>query len=84
MNALQCRLARVALGLKFLEAAKLCGVSHETIRRIELGDPVLKEATVQKVRAAFEKAGIDFIDENGGGVKLRKARRAATKPKRGE
>ena len=33
-----------------------------------------REATVQKIRAALEKGGIQFIDENGGGpsVRLRK------------
>ena len=51
--------------------------SHETIRRIEAGDSTLKEKTILKVRAAFEKAGIEFIEENGGGtgVRLRKAKR---------
>jgi hypothetical protein len=33
-----------------------------------------REATVQRIRAALEKGGIEFIDENGGGlgVRLRK------------
>jgi hypothetical protein len=71
MNALQARLARVALGLRFTDAAKLCDVAVETIRRIEIDDATVKEATIEKVRAAFEKAGVDFIAENGGGPGVR-------------
>jgi transcriptional regulator with XRE-family HTH domain len=77
MNALQCRLARTALGLTVLETAALCDVSHETIRRIEADDQALKEKTLAKVRAALEKAGVEFIDEDSGGpgVRLRKTKR---------
>jgi hypothetical protein len=71
MNALQARLARVALGLRFTDAAKLCDVAVETIRRIEINDPSVKEATIGKVRAGFEKAGVEFIDEDGGGPGVR-------------
>ena len=75
MDAFQARLARLALDLKFTEAAKLCDVAIETIRRIEIGDPTVKEKTVEKVYEAYKKAGVEFIDENGGGpgVRLRKA-----------
>jgi hypothetical protein len=71
MNALQARLARVALGLRFTDAAKLCEVAVETIRRIEINDPSVKEATIGKVRAAFEKAGVEFIAEDNGGPGVR-------------
>jgi hypothetical protein len=73
MNALQARLARVALGLRFTDAAKLCEVAVETIRRIEINDPAVKDATIEKVRAAFERAGVEFIDEDnrGPGIRLK-------------
>jgi transcriptional regulator with XRE-family HTH domain len=79
MNAFQAKLARVALDLKFTEAAKLCDVAVETIRRIEIADQTVKEKTLDKVRAAYKKAGVEFIDEDGGGpgVRLRKAKRRA-------
>jgi hypothetical protein len=37
----------------------------------------IEEKTLSKVRTALEKAGVEFIDENGGGpgVRLRKAKR---------
>jgi hypothetical protein len=36
-----------------------------------------RETTAQKIRSALEKAGIEFIDENGGGpgVRLRNRQR---------
>ena len=78
MNAFQARLARVALGLRFTDAAKLCDVAVETIRRIEIDDSTVKEATIGKVRAAFEKAGVEFIAENGGGPGVRLKKRSET------
>ncbi len=74
MDALQYKLARTMLGLTVIETANLCDVSHETIRRIEAGDTTLKGKTIAKVRAAFEKAGVEFIEENGGdpGVRFKK------------
>jgi hypothetical protein len=82
VNAFQARLARLALNLKFTDAAKLCDVAVETIRRIEIADSTVKTKTVEKVRAAFERAGIEFIPENDGGpgVRLRRAKRKG-KPK---
>lgn len=73
----QCRERGRELVLEVPAAS--CDVSHDTIRRLEAGDTTLKEETVLKVRAALEKAGCIFIDENGEGpgVRLRKAKRKA-------
>ena len=51
----------------------LAEVSTNTITRLERGE-LLKESTVQAIRAALEAAGIEFIPENGGGpgVRLKK------------
>jgi predicted transcriptional regulator len=78
MNALQLKMARVALGLGVKEAAIVAQVSHDTITRLEAGQSV-KPATAAKVRAALESAGVEFIAENGGGagVRLRKPAPAA-------
>lgn len=77
-------MARVALGLGVRELADLAKVSPDTVARLERGE-ALKERTVDAIRAALEIAGVEFITENGGGpgVRLKKARRAATKPKKG-
>jgi len=77
MSPLQLKLARTLLGLTVRQAAELSDVSHETIVGIEAGRASIKEKTRAKVRSALEKAGVEFIEENGGGpgVRLRKAKR---------
>ena len=70
----QCRMARAALGLGVRELASSAKVSSDTVARFERGDE-LKERTIEALRRALEAAGVEFIDENGGGpgVRLRKA-----------
>ncbi|WP_313899309.1 helix-turn-helix transcriptional regulator [Methylobacterium sp. E-065] len=70
LHPVQLRMARVALGLTTRQAADVTGVSRNTISRIEAGE-VLKPSTIQKVRAALEAAGLEFIPENGGGAGIR-------------
>jgi hypothetical protein len=52
------------------------GVSAPTIARLESDDGELggREGAAEKIRIAIESAGIESIDENGGGpgVRLRK------------
>ena len=43
-------------------------------------DRTVKDKTVEKVCEAYKKAGIEFIDENGGGAGVR-LRKAGRKPK---
>ena len=70
MNATQCRMARAALGLGVRELAALSNVAQATISRLEKGEP-LKRGTVETIRNALESAGVEFIDENGGGAGVR-------------
>jgi transcriptional regulator with XRE-family HTH domain len=69
----QCRMARAALGLGVRELAASAKVSIDTVARFERGDE-LKERTIEALQRALEGAGVEFIDENGGGpgVRLRK------------
>lgn len=73
MQAVQCRMARVALGWGVRQLAEAAKVSPDTVARLERGEE-LRERTVDAIRAALEAAGITFIAENGGGagVRLRK------------
>lgn len=66
-------MARAATGLGVRDLAQDAGVSADTVSRLERGDKI-KPATVQVIQAALERAGIEFIAENGGGagVRLRK------------
>ena len=79
-------MARAALQIGVRELAKLADVAPMTISRIETGQSSGQGETLTKIRRALESAGVEFIAENGGGpgVRLKKARRAATKPKKGD
>ncbi len=72
----QIRGARAILRLGQAELAKTAGVSLETVKRIESmeGELKIRLDTLTKIKTALEKAGIEFIAENGGGpgVRLRK------------
>jgi len=67
---IQCRMARAALGLGVRELAAAAKVSIDTIARFERGEE-LKERTVEAIQRTLEAAGVEFIDENGGGPGVR-------------
>lgn len=73
IDAIQCKMARVALGWGVRELADAAHVATQTVTRMEKGDR-LKPQTVQAIRAALEAAGIEFIPQNGGGPGVRLAR----------
>ena len=79
----QVKAARALLAWSQQDLARASGVSAPTLGRLEAADGVLggRSETAVKIRAALEKAGVEFIDENGGGVgvRLRKPRRRARK-----
>ena len=70
MNSIQCKMARVALGLGIRDLAKLAKVAQGTVSRLEAGEE-LKERTVDAIRSALENEGMEFIAENGGGAGVR-------------
>jgi len=63
----------VAVGWGVRELADKAGVTANTVTRIENGADA-KQSTIERLRRALEAAGIEFIEENGGGpgVRLRK------------
>jgi transcriptional regulator with XRE-family HTH domain len=71
----QLRAARGLLGWSQSKLAARAGLSLPTVKRVEtdLGLRVSDEAR-NKLQRALESAGVEFIDENGGGagVRLRK------------
>jgi hypothetical protein len=62
-----------------LEAAS--SVSLPTIKRLEArpGIMIAHTSTLVALKKAFEMAGVEFIDENGGGPGVRLAKRRAKK-----
>ena len=57
--------------------AKQARVGIVTVHQLEAGLSHPRNATLEVIRHAFEAAGVQFIDENGGGpgVRLRERRR---------
>jgi hypothetical protein len=80
----QLRAARGLLGWSQTELASRAGLSLPTVKRLEgrFGPKVSDEVRV-RLREAIEAAGIEFIDENGGGAGVR-FRKAKTKKKNTE
>jgi predicted transcriptional regulator len=71
-------MARAALGWTTLELARQAGVGGNTVNRFEVGQDA-RISTMEKMRAAMERAGIEFIPENGGGPGVRLAKTSARK-----
>jgi transcriptional regulator with XRE-family HTH domain len=70
----QCRAARGLLTWSQLDLAQKARVGVVTVHQLESGISQPRQATLDVIRRAFEAAGVEFIDENGGGpgVRLRK------------
>jgi|HubBroStandDraft_6_1064221.scaffolds.fasta_scaffold118673_5 transcriptional regulator with XRE-family HTH domain len=72
----QLKAARALLAWSQSQLAVAADVSIPTIKRLEAQEGLLggRNETGAKIRMALEAAGIEFIDENGGGpgVRLRK------------
>jgi hypothetical protein len=72
----QIRAARALLRWSGADLVRECGVSHATIHRAETvnGKTAMTFANASAIRRAFEAAGVELLDENGGGpgARLRK------------
>jgi transcriptional regulator with XRE-family HTH domain len=82
MNVVQCRMARAALDWSQRDLAAASGVSWRTIARYEAGESVLPRQ-LQKLRHAFEAAGVLFLDGGrlaGGVVPPRNSEGVTLKP----
>ena len=77
----QVKAARALLGWSQADLAQHSGVSEPTVARLESVDGKLggRKDTAEKIKTAIEIAGIEFIDENGGGRGVRLRKRARTR-----
>jgi hypothetical protein len=77
LKSAQIRAARALLRWRAMDLAWMSAVGVATIRRAELAndETTLTTPNDLAIRRAFEAAGVEFIDENGGGpgVRLRKS-----------
>jgi transcriptional regulator with XRE-family HTH domain len=76
LTGAQIRAARALLRWSAEDLARESTLGVTTIRRAELaeGETAMTAANDSTLRRTFEAAGVEFIDENGGGpgVRLRK------------
>jgi hypothetical protein len=79
LTSAQIRAARALIRWRAEDLALASAVGVATIRRAELveGVTAMTAANDSAVRRALESAGVEFIDENGGGpgVRLHKRQR---------
>jgi len=73
----QIRGARAILRLSQADLAEAASVSLETIKRLEAmqGELKVRLDTLTRIKDALERAGVEFIPENGGGAGVRLAKR---------
>jgi hypothetical protein len=73
INGGQCRMARAALKISVRDLAAKARVGVNTIVRFEGGEK-LQDRTIDAIRIALEKGGVEF-NEDGRGVRLKPRRR---------
>ena len=73
----QVKAARALLAWSQEDLARAASLSVPTIKRLEAQDGPLggRSETESKICSALSRAGVEFIDENGGGPGVRLRRR---------
>jgi transcriptional regulator with XRE-family HTH domain len=77
VTSAQVRMARAALNWTVRDLAEATNLHRNTISNIETGKYLGDEASLATIETVLRRAGVEFIDENGGGpgVRLRKGHR---------
>jgi transcriptional regulator with XRE-family HTH domain len=71
VTSAQVRMARAALNWSVRDLAAATGLHRNTITNIEVGRYAGDAATLAVIRDVLSRAGVEFIDENGGGPGVR-------------
>jgi predicted transcriptional regulator len=76
MNPAQCRAGRALLEITQSQLAASAGLGLSTVVDFEKERRQVSPESVEAIRRSLISAGVEFIDENGGGagVRLRKRR----------
>jgi transcriptional regulator with XRE-family HTH domain len=74
VTSAQVRMARAAVNWTVRELAEAAGLHRNTITNVETGKYAGDAATLAAIASVLKRAGVEFLDENGGGpgVRLRK------------
>lgn len=79
VTSAQIRAARGLVNWSVRELSERSGIHRNTITNVETGKSGGDENTVAAIRSALESAGVEFIDENGGGPGVRLKKKARKK-----
>jgi transcriptional regulator with XRE-family HTH domain len=71
VTSAQLRMARAALHWTVRDLAEATGLHRNTITNIEVGRYAGDQKTLEIIEAVLSRAGVEFIDENGGGAGVR-------------
>ncbi|KPP85792.1 MAG: hypothetical protein HLUCCO07_01715 [Rhodobacteraceae bacterium HLUCCO07] len=63
------------VGVSQADIARVTGRTDKTVRRAETDVSMVAADTIAAIRTALEDAGVEFIEENGGGPGVRLAKR---------
>ena len=74
VTSAQIRMARAALNWTVRDLAEAADLHRNTISNIETGKYAGDQVTLETIASVMRRAGVEFIEENGGGpgVRLRK------------
>ena len=73
-------MARAALNWTVRDLAQAAGLHRNTITNLEVGRYAGDPQTLDLIEKVFKNAGVEFIDENGGGPGVRLRKRQRLKP----
>ena len=82
VTSAQVRMARAALNLTVRDLAEATGLHRNTINNIEVGRYAGDPKTLEIIEHTLRTAGVEFIDENGGGPGVRLSMPAKNKPRK--
>ncbi len=71
VTSVQVRMARAALNRTVWDLTEATGLHRNTITNIEVGRYAGDQKTLEIIEAVLRRAGVEFIDENGGGAGVR-------------
>jgi transcriptional regulator with XRE-family HTH domain len=71
VTSAQLRMARAALNWTVRDLAEATGLHRNTITNIEIGRYAGDQKSLKRIESVLRKAGVEFIDENGGGPGVR-------------
>jgi len=80
VTSAQVRMGRAALNWTVRDLAEATGLHRNTVTNIEVGRYVGDPETLSLIKKVLEAAGVEFIDENGGGPGVRLRKRVHKKP----